>query len=105
MEWTPPRRRRGSRRKGEKPVPLSLAPIGLMRLFETDDIEVAIGALNALGVWCQARRGSRTWAYCVVDALPDEMRERAAAIALDEDRRNTALGRLNDDGTFSPSHR
>jgi len=39
-----------------------------------------------------------------VDDLPEALRERAAEIAIDEDRRNAALGRMNDDGTFSLSY-
>src|SRR5512143_1408709 len=99
----PPRRRRGGCRKGERPVPLALAPMGLKRLFETDDIEVAIRMLDALGVRHEVSRGIRTWACCAVDDLPAEMRGRAAEIAIDENRRNTCLGRMNDDGTFSPT--
>ena len=51
-----PKRLRGGRRKGEKPAPLMLAPIWLMRLFDTDDIEVVIRKRAELGVWCQVRR-------------------------------------------------
>ena len=96
-------RRRGGRRKGEKPTPLHLGPMGLKRLFDTDDIEAAISELEALGVWCRVRRGVRTWAQCAVDDLPEYLRGRATEIALDENQRNTALGRLNSDGTLSPS--
>ena len=81
-----------------------LGPMGLMRLFETNDIEFAIRKLDELGIWVQVRRGSRTWAHCSVDDLPEALRERAAEIAIDEDRRNAALGRMNDDGTFSRSY-
>jgi len=35
-----PQRRRGGRRKGEKRTPLHLAPIGLMRLFDTAEIAI-----------------------------------------------------------------
>jgi len=51
MERIPPRRRRGARRKGEGPASLMLAPIGLMGLFETNDIEFAIRKLDKLGIW------------------------------------------------------
>jgi hypothetical protein len=33
-----------------------------------------------------------------------DLRARAAEIAIDEHRRNTPLGRMNNDGTFSPLH-
>jgi hypothetical protein len=78
--------------------------MGLLRLFGTD-IEAAIRKLDELAVWYQLRRSwSRTWVHCAVDDLPVELRERAAEIAIDEHRRNTPLGRMNDDGTFSPSY-
>jgi hypothetical protein len=51
-------RRRGGRRKGELPPPLHLVPMGLKRLFETDDIEVAIRRLDKLSVWAQITRGA-----------------------------------------------
>jgi hypothetical protein len=75
--------------------------MGLKRLFETDDIEIVIRKLNDLGVRHEVSRGIRIWTGCSVDDLPAEMRDRAAEIAVDEDRRNTYLDRLNDDGTFS----
>jgi hypothetical protein len=77
--------------------------MGLKRLFETDDLETAIRKLNDLGVRHEVSRGIRIWACCSVDDLPAEMHERAAEIAIDEARRNTCLGRMNDDGTFTPT--
>jgi hypothetical protein len=77
--------------------------MGLKRLFETNDIEVAIRSLVALGVSHHISRGSRVWVHCSVADLPTDMRERAAEIAIDENRRNTVLGRENNDGTFSAS--
>jgi hypothetical protein len=77
--------------------------MGLKRLFETDDIEIAIRKLKELGVRHQVSRGMRIWVGCSVEDLPAAMRDRAAEISIDENRRNTCLGRLNDDGTYSPT--
>ena len=77
--------------------------MGLMRLFETNDVEVAIQSLAALGVSHHVSRGSRVWVHWSVADLPTDVRSRATEIAIDEDRRNTVLGRMNDDGTFTPT--
>ncbi len=96
-----PKRRRGGRRKGERHV-INLGPWALLKLFNCHDFDVLLDTLNRLGVHPYVTGyGDRRFVSVGALDLPLALRERAEGIQAEENERNTCLGWLNDDGTFT----
>jgi hypothetical protein len=85
MEWTPPRRRRGGRRKGERTFVMLGMP-ALFDLFETRDIDVVLVKLAEIGIRpLVSGYGDRRSFTVYADEFPESMRDRARDAAARDD--------------------